>query len=266
MNSEKVRQQFNKQAKKYAKWSVTKNQEYLKKYSQFCQIAKDDSVLDVACGSGDFCLFLAPRVKSVCGIDLSDNLINLAKEQVEEFNLENVTFICDDFQKVNFKERFSMLVCRMAFHHFPSPKLIFDKMLACSKVHARIGIQDIVAYSDDLVSNYFDQLERYIDCSHHRCLKEEELLELYEENNLKILNKMILERDIAIKKYIEHAEQDTKTLQKINHHIQKGLQDPIISNYLYKKNGEIYFKRKIFLILGEVRVRTLSNLVKKEED
>jgi len=53
---ELIRAPFNKQAENFSKWSVTQNEEYLEAYFTFCRMLQDDSLLDVACGTGEFSL------------------------------------------------------------------------------------------------------------------------------------------------------------------------------------------------------------------
>jgi ubiquinone/menaquinone biosynthesis C-methylase UbiE len=62
MQNQIVREQFNKQAEKFANWSVGRNVEYLNAYFEFCGIQPTDTLLDVACGPGEFTIFIARRI------------------------------------------------------------------------------------------------------------------------------------------------------------------------------------------------------------
>lgn len=55
MTTQIAREQFNRQADKFANWSIGKNVEYLNGYYDFCGIKPTDRLLDVACGPGEFC-------------------------------------------------------------------------------------------------------------------------------------------------------------------------------------------------------------------
>jgi 2-polyprenyl-3-methyl-5-hydroxy-6-metoxy-1,4-benzoquinol methylase len=57
------------------------------------------SVLDIGCGSGVYCIEAARRgAAKVCGIDVSQNMIELAKAYSREFGYENICqFICSSF-------------------------------------------------------------------------------------------------------------------------------------------------------------------------
>lgn len=72
-----IKRQFNKQAENFSSWSVTKNAEYQKAYFDFCEISSQDTLLDFACGTGDYCISAAPRVESVYGIDILKGMIEI---------------------------------------------------------------------------------------------------------------------------------------------------------------------------------------------
>ena len=64
-------------------------------------IANGAKVLDVACGTGDICFeILKYHAVSVTGLDLSQNMINLANEKAKKRNQNNVTFIHGDAENL----------------------------------------------------------------------------------------------------------------------------------------------------------------------
>jgi ubiquinone/menaquinone biosynthesis C-methylase UbiE len=54
---------------------------------------KDDSVLDFACGTGAVTLELSGSVKQILAIDISDQMIAMAKKKAIERHFENVEFL-----------------------------------------------------------------------------------------------------------------------------------------------------------------------------
>ncbi len=67
-----VKRQFDIQAKNFRNWSVTTNEVYMQAYFEFIDLSKVDELLDVACGTGEFSVFCARRIKRVNGIDISE--------------------------------------------------------------------------------------------------------------------------------------------------------------------------------------------------
>jgi ubiquinone/menaquinone biosynthesis C-methylase UbiE len=59
-------------------------------------IAADDTVIDIGGGTGRFSLDLAERVRAVTHLDLSENMLAIARERCAVRDLENVTFVQAD--------------------------------------------------------------------------------------------------------------------------------------------------------------------------
>lgn len=55
-------------------------------------VRDDDTVLDFACGTGITTIEIARRVKRIHAIDLSSNMIDVAKRKADEEKIENIQF------------------------------------------------------------------------------------------------------------------------------------------------------------------------------
>ena len=55
-------------------------------------LGSSDVVLDLGCGSGEFCVELAPSVQKIHGIDTSAGMIELARQKARDRRLDNATF------------------------------------------------------------------------------------------------------------------------------------------------------------------------------
>lgn len=77
---------------------------------------KSKSILDVGCGTGRHAIELAKRGYKVTGIDLSESMLEKAREKADSENLE-VNFIKKDARDFNFQEQFdlSIMLCEGAF-------------------------------------------------------------------------------------------------------------------------------------------------------
>ena len=129
---ETVKRQFDQQAQKFSDWSLTKNIEYQKAYFDFCGISAQDTVLDFACGTGEYAIFAAPKVKYVYGVDISKGMIEIAQKQAALANVNNISFVCHPVEQTPFEDgSFSLVFCRSAFHHFHDYEGIFDEMIRC---------------------------------------------------------------------------------------------------------------------------------------
>jgi ubiquinone/menaquinone biosynthesis C-methylase UbiE len=247
-----VKRQFDRQAENFSNWSVTKNTEYQKAYFDFCQISVQDNLLDFACGTGEYALFAAPKVRYVHGIDISEGMIAIAEKQAADKNIHNITFLCHPVEKTPFEdESFSIVICRSAFHHFHDYAVIFAEMVRCCQQGGRISVQDIATYPDERTDRFFEEFERLVDESHHKTLSKEYIKSLYDERNIKIRNTFEIEIALNVQEYLGHAHQSEENREKISNLIEKGLNDPAISKYFTMKDEALFFERSVFLILGE---------------
>ena len=166
-----VKRQFDKQASNFSNWSVTKNIEYQKAYFDFCEISEQDNLLDFACGTGEYAIFAASKVKFVQGIDISKGMIEIAQKQAIKEKLNNIDFLCNPVEQTPFEDgSFSVVICRSAFHHFNDYVGIFNEMIRCCQQGGRISVQDIIAYPNERIDNFFEEFERLVDVSHHKTL------------------------------------------------------------------------------------------------
>ena len=77
-------------------------------------------VLDVACGTGVLIPdYLARDVQSVTGVDISPEMVRIAREK---FPQENVRILCGDIENLPLAEKFDCVMVYNAFPHFPEPE------------------------------------------------------------------------------------------------------------------------------------------------
>jgi ubiquinone/menaquinone biosynthesis C-methylase UbiE len=99
-------------------------------------IDKGSTVLDVACGTGDFTMLAADKASHVTGIDLSIRNIRTAKDKLEKKDLDNVQFIHGNALELSkiFKNKFDYTFISFALHEM-SPDIreaVFSEMVAVS--------------------------------------------------------------------------------------------------------------------------------------
>jgi ubiquinone/menaquinone biosynthesis C-methylase UbiE len=70
------------------------------------------SILDVGCGLGRLSLWLAPRVKTIIGVDISSEMISVAKRRTATLNLPNAEFLVTDGRTLPFEDdHFDLIIC-----------------------------------------------------------------------------------------------------------------------------------------------------------
>ena len=83
------------------------------------QLTKDSVVLDLACGMGRTCRWIAPKIKEYVGVDFIPEMIEKAKKYNSEYL--NTKFLINDGKTLNiFSDRtFDVVYCEIAFQHMP---------------------------------------------------------------------------------------------------------------------------------------------------
>ncbi len=83
-------------------------------------VSEGKDILDVACGTGVLIPdYLERRVKSVTAIDLSPEMVRLAKEK---FSQDNVSILCGDADELQSEKFFDCIMIYNAFPHFSDPE------------------------------------------------------------------------------------------------------------------------------------------------
>ena len=89
-------------------------------------IGESQDVLDVACGTGVLIPdYLARKVSSVTGIDISPEMVEIAKKKFPE---ENVRIICADVEETDPDMLFDRIVVYNALPHFPEPERLVSRL------------------------------------------------------------------------------------------------------------------------------------------
>ena len=96
------------------------------------------SVLDVACGTGVLILDYVKRdVAKVTGIDISDEMIRIAKKKFQE---ENVEFFCSDAETIVLPQKYDVCMIYNAFPHFANPASLIQSLADKLKMGGRLTI------------------------------------------------------------------------------------------------------------------------------
>lgn len=101
-------------------------------------IGQGQDILDVACGTGVLIGdYLARGAASVTGIDISPEMVKIAREK---FPQENVTILCGDAQVLETDRRYDAVVIYNAFPHFPEPDALLAKLSSLLKPGGRLTV------------------------------------------------------------------------------------------------------------------------------
>ena len=90
---------------------------------------KYNSVLDMPCGTGSISLPLLKNAKTFTLIDISSNMLSIAKSNIPEDEKHKVTFINDDFFNIDIKPNtYDLVICLGLLAHVNSPEQLLNKL------------------------------------------------------------------------------------------------------------------------------------------
>ncbi|MCK5414121.1 MAG: class I SAM-dependent methyltransferase, partial [Thermoplasmata archaeon] len=75
-------------------------------------VGPEDSVLEIGAGTGNITLHIAPHVRSIVGVDLSAEMVQVARKKCSSMGLSNVEFQVGDAYELPFEDgTFDKVVC-----------------------------------------------------------------------------------------------------------------------------------------------------------
>jgi ubiquinone/menaquinone biosynthesis C-methylase UbiE len=114
------RASFGRVAANYSRSTFHTSADRLQEVIDLVRPLPGDLVLDVATGTGNTAFALAPLVRRVVGLDLTREMLAVAKRIAAERKIENVDWVLGDACALPFPdETFDIYVVRAAPHHFP---------------------------------------------------------------------------------------------------------------------------------------------------
>lgn len=100
------------------------------------EIKESINVLDIACGTGVlFPFYLERNVKSITAVDLSPEMVKIAKSKFPQADV-----ICGDADSISFQKQFDVIMIYNAFPHFPDPKVLIENLSKALKSGGKISI------------------------------------------------------------------------------------------------------------------------------
>ena len=101
-----------------------RSDEIIGKILDGAEVASGKDVLDVACGTGVlFPDYLARNVKSLTAIDISPEMVRIAREK-----FPGITVLCGDVEEMDFGRKFDCIMVYNAFPHFPEPARLIEQL------------------------------------------------------------------------------------------------------------------------------------------
>ena len=141
------------------------------------QIDSQSTVLDVACGTGEFERLLLDKnpTQRITGVDISEKMLDIARNKCQDY--PNVEFYKASANLLPFANHsFDVVVCANSFHYFDYPLATLAEMKRVLKPNGKVVILD---WSKDfLICRICDWILKIFDPAHQQCYTQAELHEL----------------------------------------------------------------------------------------
>jgi SAM-dependent methyltransferase len=111
-------------------------------------IPGDARVVDVGCGTGQMCLYLARADRVIVGADLTRVSLSLGASAARRFGLDRVGFVETDLQRPGLKTgAFDVVYSSGVLHHTPDPRESFKRLATLARPGGTIvlGLYNSVA-------------------------------------------------------------------------------------------------------------------------
>ena len=115
-------------------------------------------VLDVACGTGDMCVLLAERGVTVTGVDISEEMLAIAKRKVE-----NVEWGVADAERLPFEDNtFDAVTCAFGVRNFVHLEQGLGEMLRVLKPDGHMVILELATPDSPLIRPFYNIYTKHI--------------------------------------------------------------------------------------------------------
>jgi ArsR family transcriptional regulator len=108
------------------------------------------TVADIGCGTGFLLLAVAPLVKKAIGIDVSSEMLRVARRKARERGLKNIDFIQCPMDEILLKDAvLDGLTASMVLHHSSDPEKAIAEWARILKPGGKISVVELEKHEHD---------------------------------------------------------------------------------------------------------------------
>lgn len=248
-NYDSIKKSFKIQAEKFASYHMSKA-EYTEYLIRKIAVNGREHALEVAAGTCICGRALAPYVKDVTCLDLTEEMLEQGRKSAKEDYIKNISFQIGNAETLPYKaETFDLVITRLSFHHFVNPEKVFYEMKRVLKKGGKLVIWDMEATEESL-RQINDEIERMRDPSHTRILSRKEFEKMFQKDFTLQCEESILV-PVNLKNWMELTQTPKDVQRKIIDLMKKDLSFGEQTGFLpYIKESEIMFDHRWLLLIG----------------
>jgi len=249
-HQESIIDQFTRQAVPFSKLDGHTNEESLHLLMEMASVSVQDTVLDVACGSGIVTCAFATVASHVTGIDLTPAMLKQAEILAQQKSLTNLSWQQGDIETLSFPDAsFSIVLSRYAFHHFLQPNVVLSEMVRVCRPGGRVLIADVALPSDKV--DAYDRIEKLRDPSHTHALTFEEFPKLVTDANLQNVNLAFYKVEMGLEQQLAASFPNPGDDEKLRQTFRDDIGVDRLGVGAHFRGDEIHYAVPITVIVGE---------------
>ncbi|MBL1279973.1 MAG: arsenite methyltransferase [Fluviicola sp.] len=180
--------------------------------TEFAQIKKGDTVLDLGSGAGNDCFVaraLTGEKGKVLGLDFTDVMINKARENADKLGFNNVEFRQGDIEQMPIGgESIDVVVSNCVLNLVPNKTKAFSETFRVLKAGGHFSVSDVVL-KGELPAGLKNDAEMYAGCVSGAIQKEDYMNIIHETGFEEVViqkEKPIVLPDEILKNYLSEEE------------------------------------------------------------
>jgi ubiquinone/menaquinone biosynthesis C-methylase UbiE len=211
-----IQNQFSKNPEKYRDEKLFAAGGDLAAMIQSVTLTGNEKVLDIGTGAGHTALTFSPFVGQCVGIDITEEMVQVATDYAKERRAQNVSFQQGDAENLPFQDSaFDIITCRFAAHHFPNVQNALQEISRVLKIGGHFLLVDHYAPEDLALDRFVNTLNKMRDPSQVRETSLSEWQAMFAENSLIYEEIAAWDLPIDFAGWIERAGTPADVQQKI---------------------------------------------------
>ncbi len=186
---QRVQREFAAQAEAFAASLSLRQKESINHILSASGVQADDVVLDACCGPGLLSVAVAPIVGRLVALDLTERMLDLARQRCRDAHACNVEFACGDIDSIPYPDgHFDASFCRLALHHLEDPIRAVAELRRVTRRRGMVVLADIVTSENKVEAGLHNALETLRDPSHVRAMPISELHGIVRQLDLQVVS------------------------------------------------------------------------------
>jgi len=182
--------------------------------------------VDVATGAGHALRAACPFSGTCTAMDLTMEMLQVAREHLNGAGLNNVRFIQSAADHLPLAEgSVSLLTCRIAPHHFSSVPAFLDEVARVLGSEGRCVLIDSIVPEEIQCDRFINEIEHLRDFSHVRSYTLRQWLGFFESTGLETISVELFERNHPFQEWASRTGLDENGVRALEEKFQKATPD-----------------------------------------